>query len=165
MSLINDLNKHRGLYALCPNCQESFPLSKAGLFDATKQLPPEALEYLADQKESIRQLRDELRSRQQRAKSRPEIGAEASNIGKVVEKIAPSLPGFPVQAGDCRALFEPIDYVVFQGLSSSGKVDSLLFVDVKSGKGRLSGVQRQVRQLVEHGKISLKITARAEEAP
>jgi hypothetical protein len=99
MSLVNDLKKQRGLYALCPSCAKAFPLSKASLFDATKPLPPEALEFLDREKQNLHVLKDEFRSRRKRAERRPEIGAAASNLGKVVEKIAPSLPGFPVQAG------------------------------------------------------------------
>ena len=88
------------------------------------------------------------------------IAAESVGIGKVVEKIAPSLPGFPVNSADCRSLFEPIDYVVFQGLSRFGKVEAIQFVDVKSGGARLNGIQQQVRHAVESGKVRMLIVPR-----
>ena len=74
----------------------------------------------------------------------------------VLENVLPSLPGFPVGA-DCRPLFKPIDFVVFNGLSARGEVDSLTFVEVKTGKARLSAQQSQVRNLVECGKVRLVI--------
>jgi predicted Holliday junction resolvase-like endonuclease len=160
MSVLTEIQKQRRLFARCPNCDGEFRLADARLFDATRRLPTYALECLAARREQLKEERADLANRQESAKTRPRIAAESINIGKVVEKIAPSLPGFPVRVGDCRALFEPIDYVVFQGLSTSGRVDAVLFVDVKSGKARLSETQAQVRTAIERGRVSLLIAAR-----
>jgi predicted Holliday junction resolvase-like endonuclease len=160
MSVLTEIQKQRRLYARCPNCNGEFRLADARLFDAAGRLPTQALEWLAGRREQLKEERADLANRKERAETRPRIAAESVNIGKVVEKIAPSLPGFPVRSGDCRALFEPIDYVVFQGISTSGRVESVLFVDVKSGKARLSGPQAQVRTAVEHGRVSLLIAPR-----
>jgi len=138
-------------------------MSKATLFDAAaKELPKPALDYLYTQKAELADRRAELARKKLAAATRPRIAAEAVNIGKVVEKIAPSLPGFPVTSSDCRSLLEPIDYVVFRGLSARGQIDSLIFVDVKSGRSRLSYTQSQVKSLVECGKVKLIIAERPE---
>ena len=163
MSLLNELSTNRRLHAKCSCCDETFRLSDAKLFDATKPLPPAALQYLTAQKQAVRDLREDLRDRKERAKTRPAIGAQASNIGKVLEKIAPSLPGFPVHAADCRALFEPIDYVVFHGLATRRTIEAITFVDVKSGSGTLTKEQRQIRTIIAAGKVSLKIITKSED--
>ena len=163
MTLLDELQKARQLFVECPSCGEEFPLSRANLFDATKALPPKALTYLNEQKEGLRQQRADLKKRKLHAQTKPAISAVSSITGKVLEKIAPSLPGFPVTPGDCRALFEPIDYVIFQGLVANGKVDAVIFVDVKSGNARLGKDQRQIRKVVESGKVQLKITPKAKE--
>jgi predicted Holliday junction resolvase-like endonuclease len=151
------------LYARCPNCEGEFPLWKSQLFDATQRtLPQPALDYLKGVREEIAEMSKDLAARKLAATTRPRIAAEAINIGKVVEKIAPSLPGFPVVSSDCRSLLEPIDYIVFRGLSAHGRIDSLIFVEVKSGGGRLSNVQSQVKSLVECGKVKLIIAERPE---
>jgi len=164
MTLLEELQKARDLFARCPHCEREFPLSKANLFDATKPLPPRAKAHLDEQREELREQRASLKRRRVVATTKPAISAVSSITGKVLEKIAPSLPGFPVEPADCRALFEPIDYVIFKGLSAKGKVDSLLFVDVKSGKARLAPDQREIKGLVEGGKVGFKIEARTEEA-
>lgn len=158
MSLIEELQKARQLFVECPSCGEEFPLSKASLFDATNPLPPKAQEHLNAQRTDLRQQREELKKRKLHANTKPAISAVSSITGKVLEKIAPSLPGFPVSPGDCRALFEPIDYVVFKGLTAKGTVDAVVFVDVKSGNARLGKDQRRIRQVVESGKVQMKIT-------
>lgn len=157
MSLLNDLQKSKKVFTQCQNCEEEFSLSRASLFNATAVLPPLAARYLADQKQGLAEMRKDLALRKLRAKNRPAIAAEASRLGKVLEKVAPSLPGFPVVASDCRALFEPIDYIVFDGLTKNRKVDSLIFVDVKSGSGRLTKMQQKIKELVTRGKLFLRI--------
>ncbi len=93
----------------------------------------------------------------EQSKKRTERAADSVTIGKVVERIAPSLPGFPLRSEDCRSLFEPIDYIVFRGLRSKGIVDAIEFVEVKSGKARLTPTQSGIRSLIERGKVSLYV--------
>jgi predicted Holliday junction resolvase-like endonuclease len=69
--------------------------------------------------------------------------AEAVNLGKIVEKIVPSFAGFSYESGDCRALFEPVDYLVFSGFARQNQVEALFFVDVKSGNARLEWKLRE----------------------
>jgi predicted Holliday junction resolvase-like endonuclease len=83
------------------------------------------------------------------------------NIGKVVEKIAPSLPGFPALPQECRSLLEPIDYIVFRGLDA-GRIEAIEFVEVKSGKATLNPNQKLVKEAVEDGRVELFIAERAQ---
>jgi predicted Holliday junction resolvase-like endonuclease len=83
----------------------------------------------------------------------PRRTAEAVNLGKIVEKIVPSFTSFAYEPGDCRALFEPVDYLIFSGLARQNRVEALFFVDVKSGNARLSPAQRGIKQAVERGAV------------
>jgi predicted Holliday junction resolvase-like endonuclease len=54
---------------------------------------------------------------------------------------------------DCRSLFNPIDYIIFDGLSK-GNVEKIVFSDIKTGEySRLTGSQPQIRQLVQKKKV------------
>ena len=75
------------------------------------------------------------------------------NVGKILERVAPVCDGFGSVPRDCRPLFDPIDYVVFNGLSAHGEVKSITFLDVKTGGGALNRRQRQIRAVVEAGKV------------
>lgn len=157
MGLLEELRRQKGLIATCSHCDSDFPLSQANLFDATRRLPPHALAYLEERQAELVDQKAELSRRRAAAKTRPAVAARASGIGKVVEKIALSLPGFPHGGPECRALFEPIDYVVFKGLANSGRVSSVIFADVKSGNARLSRGERSIRDLVTSGQVRLLI--------
>jgi predicted Holliday junction resolvase-like endonuclease len=157
MSVLDELRRRKGLFAVCPNCEESFSLHRARLFDALGTLPDHASQYFEAAREELAEQRRDLKARAQQAATHPQVVAEAVRVGKVVEKIARSLPGFPLQPRDCRPLFEPIDYVVFNGHSARGEIDSVWFVDVKSGKGRLDQVQQDIRRLATGNKVTLTI--------
>ena len=65
----------------------------------------------------------------------------------------PSFASFAYEPGDCRALSEPVDYLVFSGLAKQNQVEALFFVDVKSGNARLSSAQRSIKSAVESGAV------------
>jgi predicted Holliday junction resolvase-like endonuclease len=53
-------------------------------------------------------------------------------------------------------LFDPIDYVIFEGLSQKGTVDKIFFVDVKTGNARLSKKQKAIKEAVENNQLKFK---------
>lgn len=160
MSILDDLKKAKGLYVRCPNpdCEKTFALKQAKLFDATKQAPDYAKAYISSQRAGLKESLAQLKRDKAELNRSSFTAAESGGVGQIVQMLSPSLPGFPLAPQDCRAIFEPIDYVGFKGLTVSGRVDALVFVEVKSGRQPLSGEQRQIKSVVEDGKIQL-ITA------
>jgi predicted Holliday junction resolvase-like endonuclease len=81
------------------------------------------------------------------------VTAESVNLGKILEKIAPSFNGFGYPTRDCRLMLEPIDYVIFSGLSQNAVIEAITFLDVKSGNARLTAKQRDIANAVENGHV------------
>jgi predicted Holliday junction resolvase-like endonuclease len=78
--------------------------------------------------------------------------------GKVSEVFAPFLSGFPFKASECKFIGDPIDYLVFEGLDERD-VKGVHFVEVKSGKSKMSKHQKQIKELLDKNgskKISFK---------
>jgi predicted Holliday junction resolvase-like endonuclease len=73
--------------------------------------------------------------------------SQAVTVGKVSEQLVPLLPGFAFNPKDVRFLGSPVDLIVFDGLSE-GIVREVIFVEVKTGGGALSGRERQVRDAI-----------------
>jgi predicted Holliday junction resolvase-like endonuclease len=148
-ALIAELQRDPRFKATCPVCRQNFRLSDAVLFAVGDQPPKAALDALQAMRERIKERRRELASNRDLMTKTAQRTAEAVNLGKIVEKIVPSFATFSYEPGDCRALFEPIDYLVFSGLAKQNHVEALFFVDVKSGNARLSSSQRSIKQAVE----------------
>jgi predicted Holliday junction resolvase-like endonuclease len=148
-TLIAELQRDPRFKATCPACLEDFRLADAVLFAWNDRPPKAALQALQAMRERIKERRRELaRSRELMTKTARRT-AQAVNLGKIVEKIVPSFASFSYEPGDCRALFEPIDYLVFSGLATQNQVEALFFVDVKSGNARLSRAQTSIKKAVE----------------
>ena len=70
----------------------------------------------------------------------------------MTEHIVPYFPGFAFNPKDVRFLGTPIDFVVFDGLSD-GRVEKIVFVEVKTGGSTLSSRERLVREAVAGRKV------------
>lgn len=85
-------------------------------------------------------------------------GASRATIkGQVAEQIATILPGFPFCPSDFRFIGQPIDYIVFVGLSGAkeglGDIKEVVIGDIKMGNSRLSPHQRMIKQAVQEGRV------------
>jgi len=68
-------------------------------------------------------------------------------LGRIGENMAPFFEEWPYDPNDFRFLGSPIDGVQF----TEG---SIIFVEIKTGKSRLTGKQRMIRDLVKNGRVS-----------
>ena len=80
------------------------------------------------------------------------LRSEAVTVGKVSEQLVPFFPEFRFNPRDARFLGAPVDLVVFDGLAE-GTVRRVVFVEVKTGGGRLTARERLVREAVESGRV------------
>ena len=150
--IIHTLETNR-FYAQCPCCGEPILLKDAGLF-YLDDFSPEA-EKLYQQKLTECKIREkEIREERKAIFKRSETATESINIGFILERVAPSMKDFRFDRNDCRSLFDPIDYIIFEGLSKKNSVSKILFVEIKTGKARLNDHQKDVRSLVERKQVS-----------
>ncbi len=149
--IIEQLKKSQ-LIAQCPKCDETFDFSDAILFDGTKKFPEEALKIQEQLDENYENSVLELKKKIERATKKAEVTTEAVNIGKSLEKIVPTMKEFKWALPDSRFLFDPIDLVIFNGLSNR-KVDSISFIEIKTGKSYLNQHQKMVKRAIMENKI------------
>lgn len=67
-------------------------------------------------------------------------------VGQIAEQLMPILNDFPYDRKKVRGLFNPIDAIVFED-------DEIIFMEFKTGKAQLSQKQRNIKKLVEAGKV------------
>ena len=72
--------------------------------------------------------------------------------GMFSEQLAPFLPNFNFKPTECRFLGKPIDFIVFKGLDDK-KIDEVVFVEVKSGKSKLSNVEKSLKEAIKNKKV------------
>lgn len=141
-----------GFYAECPCCDEPVLLRDCELF-YLDDFSEKGQEIYEEYREQMRDRRSELRERRKHISQSSEVGARATNIGFILERLAPSLSTFGHECSDCRSLFDPIDYVIFEGLCQKGLVSRIIFADIKTGNASLSRKQRGIRDLINQKKV------------
>ncbi len=73
-------------------------------------------------------------------------------LGQIVEQIVPGLPTFPYEKTDCRSLFKPIDYVIFEGLAKR-HVRRLHFLDIKTGDADTTAREKDVERVIKKKRV------------
>ena len=73
--------------------------------------------------------------------------------GLVSEQLAPLLPGFPFDPGDCRFIGKPVDFIVFRGMNEK-EISEVIFLEVKSGKKpSLNDQEKRLKEAVLAGRV------------
>jgi predicted Holliday junction resolvase-like endonuclease len=86
-------------------------------------------------------------------KLKKEVGRNKSvevRTGQIMEKAVPFLDAFGHDPKNAHFCGNFIDYVVFND-------DGIVFVEVKTGKARLSKKQRHIKKLIEDGKVKFEL--------
>lgn len=152
--LINFLQQN-GFKANCPTCGEGIKLKDSSLF-SVDNFNAQAKQLLNEKKEELKIQRAAINKKKSSTQQRVETTTNSVNMGFILERLAPVLEHFPFDKNDCRSLFDPIDYVIFEGLQKTGKVQKIFFVDIKSGKAKLKANQKAIKQMIEQKKVEFK---------
>ena len=159
MAEISDLIssiQNSGLDAECPECGETSALSSWTLFDGLKPFPTDAEQKKQEMEESLQTDWEKLDKDKKRIKI-SKTSATAGGKGKITEVLIPVMKGFGYKMEDCRFLANPIDYIVFEGVSQ-GNVDHITFMDVKTGKtGDLDKHQKKIRDTINDNNVKFKV--------
>lgn len=78
-----------------------------------------------------------------------------SLVGKFIERFVPFLKKIPYEPSDMHFLGSPIDYIVFEGLHEDN-VRKITFVEVKTGKSKLTKREKSLKDAVTRKKVSWK---------
>ena len=150
--VINSLNSGN-FYCECPcGCGKEIKLKDAGLFYLS-ELTDDAKKAFKTMQENLKKQRLKL-TRKKELKSKH---TQSVNFGFISEKIVTAMNNFPFEHNDCRSLFKPIDYIIFEGLNKNGSVSKIIFTEIKSGNAYLNGHQKEIKSLVANKKVELKI--------
>lgn len=72
--------------------------------------------------------------------------------GQFSEQMAVFFPAFPANPTEVRFIGKPVDFIAFSG-SSSGTIDEVLFIEVKTGSAGLNKVERSLKDAIDHKRV------------
>ena len=76
--------------------------------------------------------------------------------GQAMEQLAPFIhPDYQVK--DYKFMGDPIDYVIFSGMSEKSDDIQIIFMDIKTGTARLTKIQKQIKKAIEEGNFQFQV--------
>ncbi len=67
-------------------------------------------------------------------------------LGQKFEVIAPFLDSFPYPDDEIKAMYQPIDLIIF-------REDEVVFLEIKTGVSQLSDKQRRIKKNIKEGRV------------
>ncbi len=138
------------LYGICPCCGDIFRLSDADIF--TKTPPPKTVfDNISEQQQRLGIAKQNFEDK------KGEIKVQATERGRAkaqrkLRKISPFLYDRAVNANDIKVIFDPVEYIVFRGLTDKN-CTSLELVDHPPETKEHEIVQRSIQHVIEEGNI------------
>ena len=138
------------LYGFCPCCGELFRLSEVDIF--TKTPPPRTVFDALN----VRRKRLEAAEKSFEAK-KGQIKQRATEIGQAkarrqLRKVSPYLYDRAVNANDVKLIFDPVEYLVFRGLTDD-RCTRLEFVDHPAETHAREKAQRSIDRAIQAGNV------------
>jgi predicted Holliday junction resolvase-like endonuclease len=136
------------------NQQEKIQLNNSNLL--------KEIQYLKETQEKINQIhQSQLKDVEKQSRQDALKRSRSVMRGQATEHLAPYMMD-DTNPKDCRFMGNPVDYVVFDGLSAvtdktAKEINQIKFVDIKTGKSTLNTAQRRIRDAINEGKVSFEI--------
>ena len=72
--------------------------------------------------------------------------SQSVKYGQMTEQFMPFLKNYPYDPQEFKGIYKPIDGIQFEE-------DKIIFVEFKTNKSRMSDKQKNIKQLIENGKV------------
>lgn len=131
----------------CPYCETKLKLSEVEVFD-DKNFKEKSLEFYELELKKVQKQKERIDGLQNGNYNWLTVNTKAINVGFILERIILTMDSFKYNHNDCRPMFDPLDYLIFEGLTEKGYVENITFVDVKTGNARLTDGQKQIKQTI-----------------
>jgi predicted Holliday junction resolvase-like endonuclease len=103
---------------------------------------------LIQYRKNIKKFRDRIKKVNRRADKMLSLKKSAEvRLGKIGENMAPFMRGWPYNPNNFRFLGHPVDGIQFTD-------DEIIFIEIKTGKSRLSKSQKKAREIIRKGNVS-----------
>jgi len=152
--LLGFLKEQRHIFGSCPECQQVFRLSNVRLSYTTYSR--DWLDELEDEraKDDEKLARFQEESKEMRAKA---IERERKiRLPKLLNRAVPMFAKRKVFPQDVKTLFDPIDFVVFDGMNNEDLVKRILLLDNEAKTPREKALHESIKDTIQTGALTWK---------
>jgi predicted Holliday junction resolvase-like endonuclease len=139
----------RQIFGVCPKCGRFFRLSDCKIHIKEKK-PTDWLDELMKKYEKIEEAGEKLGKMEKELREAARVeGRKLAH--RMVGKIDTIFTPRGLTPDDARGLFHPIDYVVFNGMKSTGEMRNIVLLDRERTDTPSKQLQRSIEKTIESG--------------
>ena len=94
----------------------------------------------------MKRRKEDVKHKEEYAKILHQKKSSEVRLGKMAENMAPFINAWPYDPNNFRFIGNPVDGISFER-------DAIHFIEIKTGKAKLSQSQKAAKQLVKEGKV------------
>lgn len=139
---------------LCPVCGEVHRLSELKL-SYRGRVKRTWLDALRSEERKIDQAEERYDAQQEAIKQRAREAGQRQ-VPKILKRCVPAICSRGYYPQDLKALFDPIDFVIFDGMNQKEKIKQVVLFDGPADSKRRSHAQNSIRNVLKKGNYEWK---------
>ena len=141
------------ILCVCPECNDLFYLSEARPYLSGKQ-PQSVIDKLRAEESRLERAEEKLNEIENALReTAAKAGLRAAK--KALKKIDPVFSGAGYNPHDVRVIFDPVTYVVFNGMGN-GRLCEIVLLGRPPESSRAERVQKSIRSAIKKGNLEFK---------
>jgi len=153
--LINFFEAQRNIFGICPHCQELFRLSDIKISYKAK-FGKDWYDKLQEQEEKLQEEQIKIEETLKKIREKTIEKTRRVYLPKMLMQADPVFTPLGYYPQDVKALFDPIDFVIFDGMNRDDKVNRVVFMDEHNTKDEIRRVQHSIEMAIKHGNYSFQ---------
>lgn len=141
----------RNIFGICPSCGEIFRLSDIKI-SYRRRFPADWHDKLLAEEERISDKEDELEERLAEIREKATEHARKVLLPRLLRKVDPLFTKLGYFPQDVKAIFDPIDFVVFDGMNRTEKVKRIVFMDHETEDMGQRAIQKSIERTIDKEK-------------
>ncbi|MFH0890065.1 MAG: Holliday junction resolvase-like protein [Candidatus Aenigmatarchaeota archaeon] len=134
------LHENRHIFSVCPECHSVNRLSDLQLSEKGYYKP----DWLDGLQVEQQRLGDKIAKLDEKKKDLQRVAkekAERIELPKVLNRLAPFFTKHKIDPRDVRTIFDPVEFLVFQGMNSPEGVDSVTLLHLGENKHLIKSIE------------------------
>lgn len=145
------IRESRHIFSVCPVCGIVHRLNDLQIAREGKY-PPDWLDKIDQKHDRLVMRLEELEAKRKEYQKAAIERAEAVELPRLLKKVAPSFVKWKTDPRDVRTIFNPVEFIVFDGMNSQDGVQSVSLVHL----GERAKVIRSIEKSIEQRKFGWK---------
>lgn len=138
----------RNIFGLCPLCGEIFRLGDIKI-SYRRKFPMDWYDELLTEEEKITERESKLEEKLREIREKATEHARRVLLPKLLRKVDPLFSKLGYFPQDVKAIFDPIDFVIFDGMNRAEKVKRIVFMDHKTEDREQQIIQKSVERTID----------------